>query len=38
MKTDQRNVQAASRHVVEAWLSDEALVEVHINPARVTPF
>jgi hypothetical protein len=29
MKTDQRSVQAAWRHAVEAWLSDQALIEVH---------
>jgi triphosphoribosyl-dephospho-CoA synthetase len=38
MKTDQRSVQAAWRHAVEAWLCDQALIEVHINPASVTPF
>jgi hypothetical protein len=29
MKTDQRSVNAAWRHAVEAWLSDQALIEVH---------
>jgi hypothetical protein len=29
MKSDQRSVQAAWRHAVEAWLSDQALIEVH---------
>ncbi|HUB67121.1 MAG TPA: hypothetical protein VL981_06525 [Candidatus Methylacidiphilales bacterium] len=29
MKSDQRSVNAAWRHAVEAWLSDQALVEVH---------
>jgi hypothetical protein len=29
MKTDQRSVHAAWRHAVEAWLSDQALIEVH---------
>jgi hypothetical protein len=38
MKTDQRSAQAAWRHAVEAWLCDQALIEVHINPASVTPF
>ena len=32
MKTDQRSVNAAWRHAVEAWLCDQALIEVHINP------
>ncbi len=32
MKTDQRSVDAAWRHAVEAWLCDQALIEVHINP------
>ena len=29
MKSDQRSVNAAWRHAVEAWLSDQALIEVH---------
>jgi hypothetical protein len=29
MKSDQRSVQAAWRHAVGAWLSDQALIEVH---------
>ena len=29
MKSDQRSVHAARRHAVEAWLSDQALIEVH---------
>jgi hypothetical protein len=29
MKSDQRSVQAAWRNAVEAWLSDQALIEVH---------
>jgi len=29
MNSDQRSVQAAWRHAVEAWLSDQALIEVH---------
>ena len=36
MKTDQRSVNAAWRHAVEAWLCDQALIEVHLNP-RVLP-
>jgi hypothetical protein len=36
MKTDQRSVQTAWRHAVEAWLCDQALVEVHLTP-RVLP-
>ncbi len=38
MKTDQRSVDAAWRRAVEAWLCDQALIEVHVNPASVTPF
>jgi hypothetical protein len=38
MKADQRCVQAAWRHAVEAWLSDQAPIEVHIKPASITPF
>jgi hypothetical protein len=29
MKSDQRSIQAAWRDAVEAWLSDQALIEVH---------
>ena len=29
MKSDQRSVHAAWRHAVEAWLSDQELIEVH---------
>jgi hypothetical protein len=29
MKSDQRSVNAAWRRAVEAWLSDQALIEVH---------
>jgi hypothetical protein len=29
MNTDQRSVNAAWRHAVEAWLCDQALIEVH---------
>ena len=29
MKSDQRSVQAAWRHAVEAWLSDQALIDLH---------
>ena len=29
MKADQRSVNAAWRHAVEAWLCDQALIEVH---------
>ena len=32
MKTDQRSVDAAWRRAVEAWLCDQALIEVHVNP------
>jgi hypothetical protein len=38
MKTDQHRVQAAWRHAVEAWLSDQVPIEVHIKPASITPF
>jgi hypothetical protein len=38
MKTDQRSVDAAWRHAVEAWLCDQALIEVHLNQGSVTPF
>jgi hypothetical protein len=38
MKIDRHSVQAAWRHAVEAWLSDQALVDLHIKPASVTPF
>jgi hypothetical protein len=31
MKTDQRSVDTAWRLAVEAWLCDQALIEVHIN-------
>lgn len=29
MKADQRSVHAAWRNAVEAWLSDQALIEVY---------
>jgi hypothetical protein len=29
MKSDQRSVNAAWRRAVEAWLSDQALIQVH---------
>jgi hypothetical protein len=29
MKSDQRSVNAAWLRTVEAWLSDQALIEVH---------
>ncbi len=37
-KGDQRSTNAAWRHAVEAWLSDQALIAVSIKPKSVTPF
>lgn len=38
MKVDRRSVGAAWRHAVEAWLDDQALIEVRVNNRSVTPF
>ena len=38
VKTDRRSVAAAWRYAVEAWLCDQALIEIYIKPASVTPF
>jgi hypothetical protein len=37
MKTAQSSAQASWRHAVEAWLSDQALIEVHTKLASTTP-
>lgn len=36
MKTDRRSINAAWRLARDAWLDDQALIVVHVNPRSVT--